>query len=109
MTSETSATRKPCKIITAQLQSEIVALCQQPDASITDIAKHYDIHANTLYKWMRKGKLQNQPLAITEQKLQPEFIAIPVPVRIDSLHQSIRIEIPSEQLKNALIIKIIYD
>lgn len=101
MTSETqnsvvTKSRKTRKIYSSAERAEILLLCQQSNASITEIAQLYDIHENTIYKWRHKAK--QQELIPEQVKPQAEFISIPLNMAPDQKQRQnkvIRIEIPN--------------
>ena len=111
MTSETlhpasTKTRKARKTYNSVERAEILLLCQQPNASIVEIAELYDIHENTIYKWRHKAKQQElRPERVTPQT---EFISIPlnmVPDQKQRPDKAIRIEIPSVHGQKSIVLK----
>ena len=106
MTSEIKS-RKPSTTHSPEQRQEILALCRQPNASIAEIARKYDIHHNTIYKWMAKEKNNRLEPSSGEQKAQSDFISIPVSLASNHIHQisqNIRIEI-STPLQQSIVIE----
>jgi transposase len=70
-----------------------VAACQQPEASIAQIAQNHGLNANLVHKWIRAARQQDT--ASTSPAFLP--IALPTPSaqqQVPSSGESIRIEIP---------------
>lgn len=80
------------KITRRQFSSEfkagIVAACQEPGASVAQVAMSHGINANLVHKWIRNTKTSspNQP--------QPNFIALPTP---PSSCEKVTFTLPSAQ------------
>lgn len=95
--------RKKSKQHSSAQRTEILELCQQPDASIVEIAKQFDIHVNTIYKWRHKAK---QKVQSAVAQTQTAFIPIPfASTTSQQLNKSIRIEVPSSQHQQSIVIE----
>ncbi len=76
---------------TAEFKARIVAACQQPEASISQIAQNHGLNANLVHKWIRAARRPDTAPA------PPAFLPIAlhsVQKHASSSGESIRIEIP---------------
>ena len=63
-----------------QAKSELVALCLQPGASVSHLAREFDVNANLLTRWLREQAHGSSPrTAVARVVSTPSaFVAVPV-------------------------------
>jgi transposase len=63
-----------------QAKSELVALCLQPGASVSRLAREFGINANQLTRWLREHGHGHRPRAAISRVVPtpPAFVAVPV-------------------------------
>jgi hypothetical protein len=92
MTTTPVLIKPPRRQYDAEFKSAMVAACQQPGASVAQIAMQQGINANLVHKWIR----QSRPAALCSVDNPPAFIPLPIhtPAKSDSF---IELTIPSTQ------------
>ena len=78
---------------TAEFKARIVADCQQPNASVAQVALKHNLNANLVHKWIHAARQQHSEPAL------PAFLPVPLPAPSApppsaGTGESIRIEIP---------------
>lgn len=48
------------RVYTAEFKREAVRLCEQPGASVVQVAKELGVSDHSLYKWRRKAREQGE-------------------------------------------------
>ena len=63
-----------------QAKSELVALCLQPGASVSRLAREFGVNANQLSRWLRERGHGSRPRAAIARVVprSPAFVAVPV-------------------------------
>lgn len=63
-----------------QAKSELVALCLQPGASVSRLAREFDVNANQLTRWLREQGHGSRPRTAVAHVVPtpPAFVAVPV-------------------------------
>jgi transposase len=64
------------------LKREIVAALAEPGASVSSVARRYDVNTNQLFKWRRQfagpsGALSSEPLRLLPVEIAPRRISAP--------------------------------
>mgnify|MGYP001167885036 CR=1 FL=1 len=87
--------RRKRRTHSAEFKAEVVALCQEPDASRAEIARRFDLNDNLVHKWCMDAKRENWPTH------KPDFIKLPAPPITSSTEQTVLLELmtPIGQLK----------
>jgi len=96
------ATRRTHRTYTRQFKAQLVAACQQPDASIAALALHHGMNANVLHRWLKEhvrsgchqmtllGSLDTAPTSTPT----PAFLPVQLPVQAtEQMPPVIRVEL----------------
>ncbi len=92
MTTSPVLIKPPRRHYTPDFKAAVVAACQQPGASVAQIAMQHGINANLVHKWIRKSS--PVPLCLVDSS--PAFIPLPMPTPSSAV-AVIELSIPSAQ------------
>lgn len=60
------------------VKAELVALCLQPGASVSRVARECGVNANQVSRWLRERGQGRRPAAGAGPTSKPAFVAVPV-------------------------------
>jgi len=89
----------PRRTYSPEFKAQLITLCQQPDASVVDIALAHDVDASLLRRWIRR---QVDSLSRLPPGLVPILLAAPIAAQPDdALRDAPRLEITTRgRLRN---------
>lgn len=89
-TQDLPVAKQPRKRYTTEFKRQILEACNQPNTSVAQVAREYELNANLIHNWRRALKKSSDVV------LTPAFIPLPVEATPNTT-ASLFIELPSSQ------------
>ena len=74
---DTNGERRRNKRWPEALKLEIVAATLEPGASVSVVARRYNVNANQVFSWRRRYTAEKAPLAVPPSEASPPAIRLP--------------------------------
>lgn len=94
------AQRRTHRTYTAEFKSQLVAACQQPQASIAGLAVQHGMNANVLHRWIKEHQYDGRHQiahagdpAVATRQAPPGFVAVQLSEQSQVGAADIRVEI----------------
>lgn len=77
----------------AELKTQVLAECDQPEASVAAVAQAHGLNANLVHKWRRQQRARHVETSTVDAKLAATFIPLALPAQTAPAPADIRIEL----------------